>query len=365
MISAPILGAYADHSGKHKEILTFATISCALATLALSFCEQGMVFYAAFFMIISNFSYSVHQDISAAYLVNICDKKNLGRVSGFGWAWGFLGGIFTLLLCLTWISLVPNFHLHTVSSDQLGVSGSLIITAAIFAVVSLLSLSKLNKPLITKRNPNWSNVWKTFFLKIKKNETLSRDLFNFLLCIFVYQSGIATVITIAAIYAKEVMGFTIEQIILLILVVNITAFFGAFVFGWVQDYLGHKKSLLIALWIWFLTTIIIFFAEDSWVFWLSANLAGLAMGASQSGARAAIAYLSPAGSQATNFGLWGFAINAASIIGPFFYGLITLLTDNNHRVAILGVAVFFLLGIVLLLRCSFVVKIHEKNTTNF
>ena len=124
---------------------------------------------------------------------------------------------------------------------------------------SMLSLSKLNKPRFTKRNPYWINVWKKFFLSIKKNESLSRDLFNFLLCVFVYQSGVATVITIAAIYAKEVMGFTLEQIILLILVVNITAFFGAFLFGWAQDYLGHKKSLLITLCTWFLTTVIIFY----------------------------------------------------------------------------------------------------------
>ena len=192
-----------------------------------------------------------------------------------------------------------------------------------------------------------------FYVVLRYSTLFYVMLYDFLLCVFVYQAGIATVITVAAIYAKEVMNFSIEQTIIMILIVNFSACIGAFVFGFLQDRIGHKKSLLLSLIFWLLTVTLIFFSNSNQVFWIAANFAGLAMGASQSGARAAIAHMSPINQQAENFGLWGFSINAASAIGPLMYGLVTFITKNNHQLSILVIAGFFLAGIFLLLRCKF------------
>jgi UMF1 family MFS transporter len=139
----------------------------------------------------------------------------------------------------------------------------------------------------------------------------------------------------------------------MILIVNFTACIGAFIFGFLQDKIGHKKSLFISLIFWLLTVILISTANSTEIFWVAANFAGLAMGASQSGARAAIAHMSPLNKQAESFGLWGFSINAASAVGPLIYGLVTVLTNNNHRLAITVVGFFFMFGIFLLMRCKF------------
>tara|TARA_A100001011_G_scaffold395913_1_gene492281 strand:+ start:1026 stop:2336 length:1311 start_codon:yes stop_codon:yes gene_type:complete len=352
MVTAPWIGAYVDSTGKHKKILYLATIFCVFPTLCLGFFGPGMFFLCAIFLVISNFSYSVHQDITASYLINLCEQQHLGKISGFGWAWGFVGGLITLILCLLWVSYVPVIFEDPVLYNQIKVSGSMVITASIFGVVSFTAIKKLKKFRYPNHSLNWKKAWHKVLKNLQKRDD-RKDIFDFLLCVYVYQSGIASVITIAAIYAKEVMNFNIDQTIYMILIVNITACVGAFGFGWLQDFIGHKLSLLFSLFTWLATVIIIYFAQEIWIFWLAANLAGFAMGASQSGARAAIAHMSPKNEQASNFGLWGFSINAASATGPFVYGLITFLTNNDHRLAIIALGIFFILGILLLLRCQF------------
>lgn len=360
MITAPWLGAYADSSGNHKLILYVATFFCCVPTMGLGFCNAEMFLTIVILLVVSNFSYSVHQDITASYLVNFCEAKQLGKISGFGWSWGFIGGITTLILCLLWILNAANFLDNTIITTKTKVTGAMLITGGIFGAVSFLALVKLKKFQFSNSKKDWKGAWSRIIKDFKRGEN-SKDLYDFLFCIFVYQSGIATVITIAAIYAKEVMDFSIDQTIVMILIVNFSACIGAFGFGWLQDKVGHKRSLLVSLITWLFTTILFFLADSHIVFWFAANFAGLAMGASQSGARAAIAYMSPLNKQAENFGLWGFSINAASAVGPCAYGLTTVLTNNNHRLAIIIVGVFFLLGIFLLMRCKFRTPSEIKN----
>ena len=352
MITAPWLGAYADFSGNHKLILYVVTLLCSFSTILLGFCSSESLILVAVLLVISNFSYSVHQDIAASYLVNFCKSNQLGRISGFGWSWGFVGGITTLIFCLLWIYNASFFFNNITISEQIKVAGSMIITGGVFGVISILALQKLNRFTPLGANKDWKGAWFRIINSSKRRKS-HRDLYDFLLCVFVYQAGIATVITVAAIYAKEVMNFSIEQTIIMILIVNFSACIGAFVFGFLQDRIGHKKSLLLSLIFWLLTVALIFFSNSNQVFWIAANFAGLAMGASQSGARAAIAHMSPINQQAENFGLWGFSINAASAIGPLMYGLVTFITKNNHKFSLLVIAGFFMAGIFLLLRCKF------------
>ncbi len=352
MITAPILGAYADSYGAHKKILFWTTILCSFATIGLGFCTTGSVIVAGVLLVVSNFAYSVHQDITASYLVNFCEAEQLGKISGIGWAWGFIGGITTLIFCLFWIFNASYFLDSELVNQETKVAGAMIITGSIFALVSFFSLLNLSNHKYLNPNCNWKAAWNRTINTLRKRKD-SKDLYDFLFCVFVYQSGIATVITVAAIYAQQVMNFTIEQTIIMILIVNFTACIGAFVFGFLQDKIGHKKSLLFSLILWLITVTLIFFSQTPQSFFLAANFAGLAMGGSQSGARAAVAYMSPLDTQAENFGLWGFSINAASVVGPFLYGSMTFLTGNNHRISIIMVGGFFLISIFLLIKCKF------------
>jgi UMF1 family MFS transporter len=175
-----------------------------------------------------------------------------------------------------------------------------------------------------------------------------RDLLRFLGCLVLYQSGVQTVIALAAIYAQQAMGFTTQDTIVLVLLVNITASLGAFLFGQWQDRLGHRKTLTLTLLGWCSMVLIAYSTTTEPGFWVAANIAGLCLGASQSAGRALVGYLAPADRHAEFFGLWGVAVKLASILGPVTYGAVTWVTDNDHRRAMLVTGAFFVLGLLVL-----------------
>jgi UMF1 family MFS transporter len=173
--------------------------------------------------------------------------------------------------------------------------------------------------------------------------------FRFLLaCTTAYQAGIAVVIALAAVYAEQVLGFKQTQTMMLVFLVNIASAVGAFAFGYFQDRIGHKRALGITLVGWVVMVMLAFLAQGPGLFWLAAVIAGLCMGSSQSAGRAIVGLLAPPGRLAEFFGLWTFSVRLAAILGPLTYGLVTLVTAGNHRLAILSTALFFVLGLLLL-----------------
>jgi UMF1 family MFS transporter len=144
------------------------------------------------------------------------------------------------------------------------------------------------------------------------------------------------------------MKFTMQQTIVLILVVNVTAALGAFGFGYVQDAIGHVRAVAITLVGWIVMVCIAGFSHDVPSFWIAANLAGLCMGSSQAAGRAIVGYLAPPSRLAEFFGLWGLAVKAASIFGPLTYGVVTWMFAGNHRLGIFATGVYFVIGLVVL-----------------
>jgi UMF1 family MFS transporter len=225
----------------------------------------------------------------------------------------------------------------------------MLITAGMFAIASSFTFAVLKERAV----PQQAARGDAARALARVAETLRhaaqfKDLLRFLGCIVLFQSGVQTVIALAAIYAQEAMGFTTQDTIVLVLLVNITATLGAFAFGHWQDRLGHRKTLALTLLGWCLMIVIAYLSTSRVGFWVAANIAGLCLGASQSAGRALVGYLSPADRRAEFFGLWGFAVKLASILGPLTYGAVTWLTGNDHRMAMLITGAFFLLGLVVL-----------------
>ena len=131
--------------------------------------------------------------------------------------------------------------------------------------------------------------------------------------------------------------------------VNITAAIGAFAFGYLQDAIGHVRSLALTLVGWIVMVLIAGFSHSSFSFWIAANLAGLCMGSSQAAGRAVVGYLAPPARLAEFFGLWGLAVKAASIFGPLTYGAVTWIFAGNHRLGIFATGLYFVIGLALLL----------------
>ena len=355
MLSAPVIGAYADLRAKKRKLLVVSTWGCVIATGLLASVDQAMWAWAAVLLIISNLCYATNQDLVAAFLPELASKENFGKVSGYGWAWGYLGGLVSLGLSRAWVSYAQGVSLGA----QWVVGGTAIATALMFAVVALPSLRVLRErasPL--PDSDHWSlRDWvSASWGRLSETWARSRhqhDLRRFLGCVVIYHAGVQTVITLAAVYAQQVMGFSMTETITLILVVNITAAVGAWLFGYCQDWLGHRRGLTVALVFWLVMVGLAWMATTPFLFWIAANFAGLAMGASQSGARAAIAYLAPTGREAEIFGIWGVGVNLAAILGPLTYGLVTWFSGDEHRLAMLTTGLFFLVGLLLLWRVDF------------
>src|SRR6185436_3894529 len=222
---------------------------------------------------------------------------------------------------------------------------TMLITAIVFALCAtptFLFLKERARPHRELAHP-WKRVMQTL-----RQAARFQDLRRFLVCILFYQAGIQAVIALAAIYATEAMKFTFVDTIILILVVNITAAIGAFSFGYLQDVIGHVKAMTLVLIGWIVMILLAYLAEGVALFWVAANLAGLCMGSSQAAGRAIVGYLSPPTRTAEFFGLWGLAVKTASIFGPLTYGAVTWMFEGNHRLGILAVGVYFVIGLALL-----------------
>lgn len=348
MLSAPVLGAYADLRARKKELLVASTALCVIATAALAVCGPGDVALALVLVAVSNYAYSLGETFVAAFLPELAADEAMGRLSGYGWAVGYIGGLLVLAVCLVWIQTAEGRGATVAQA----VPQTMLITAVAFALAALPTLLLLRerarpKPAdagaaLRSAREHLANAW--------AGSRGLTDLRRFLACIVCYQSGVATVITVAAIFTTQALGFSQQESIVLILVVNVSAALGAFVFGLLQDRFGHRPILAITLVGWLLAIGLFFAVEARWMVWAAANVAGLCLGASQSAGRALVGYLCPPEREGEIFGLWGLAVRLAMILGPVCYGLISWLSAGNHRAALLATAVFFVGGLILLAR---------------
>ena len=348
LVSGPVVGAISDFRASKKTFLLFSSVLCVSATALLACAAPGQVALALLLLTISSVAFSSGENLIAAFLPEIASSENMGRISGYGWSLGYFGGLLTLACCLAYI---------TYASDQgLGpehyVPVCLLITATIFAITAaptFLWLQERAQPQPLPAGKNYISAGIGQVLDTLGHARRLPDLFRFLLCIVLFQAGVATVVVVAAIYAQEVMQFDSQQLIVLIMVVNLTAALGAFGFGFAQDRFGSVNSLVVALLVWIAAIAVALQASSERDIWLAGNLIGLAMGATQAGGRALIGQLTPATHNGEIFGLWGLANRSAAILGPISYGLINRLGGGDHQLSLISTLAFFVLGLALLL----------------
>ncbi|WP_372657554.1 MFS transporter [Hydrogenophaga sp.] len=347
MLTAPAMGAWADQHGAKKRLLMLCTVGCVLATAALAFVTPGSVVLAMLLIVVATTFFSWGESLVAAFLPELARPEAMGKVSGWGWSFGYFGGMLALGLSLAYV-------LWAQSQGQTAaqfVPVTMLITAGIFAVASLATLLLLHERAEARTQVAGSG-WLDSLRQLQttfQHARQYRDFIWLLACAVAYQGGVAVAITLAAIYAEQVIGFVQQETMVLIFVLNIAAALGAFAFGYWQDRLGHKLALGITLVGWMATCIIAALTTTKGGFWYAAVIAGVCMGSSQSSGRAMAGMLAPPKQLAEFFGLWTFATRLASIIGPLSYGAITWATGGNQRLAIGFTAVLFLIGLGLLM----------------
>lgn len=348
MITGPLLGAYADAHAAKKPLLLATTAGCVLFTAALALVGPGELTLAVTLIVLSNFFFGSGENLIAAFLPELARGRALGRVSGWGWSLGYLGGLLTLGLCLAYV----NWAQAQGRQAAQFVPVTLLITAALFALASLPTFLFLRERAVPQRVAPGYNIVAQAFARLGatlRQVRRYRDLARFLVCVVFSQAGIMAVISLAAIYAQQVMHFSTRDTLLLILVVNITAALGAFFFGSLQDRIGHIPAIALTLAGWLLMIGLAYAAHGPGLFWAAANVAGLCLGGTQSASRALVGLLSPAARRAEFFGLWGLAVKLSAILGPITYGLVSWLSHGDHRFAMLITGGYFVVGLLILL----------------
>ncbi len=355
-IISPVLGAIADFSAGKKRFLLFFTLLCIFATSLLYFIKEGQIFYALVLFVLANIGFEAGLVFYNAFLPELTHPKSYGRVSGYGFAMGYLGSLATLAL------VYPFIEKHLIL-ETLPVSALFFL---VFAIPLFLFLKDNRKQVVHKESYikiGFERVYNTIVnLKNYKNLAL------FLLAFFFYIEGVNTVIFFAGNYARTTLNFTMEELIFFFLVIQSTAIIGALVFGIISDSIGQKRTIVISLVIWILT---IFFAymtsslnnpfmknladffsiskEALRVrsFYVVGLFAGSVMGATQSTSRSMMTKLTPDERKTEFFGFYSMFGKSSAILGPIVFGIVSYLT-GSQRIAILTIIGFFVVGLFLL-----------------
>lgn len=369
-ITSPFLGVIADFAGSKKRFLLFYTALSCSATAMLYFVQKGDIFIGMLFFILAEIGYRSGQVFYNSLLPEIAEKDEIGRVSGYGWAIGLMGGIVCLFIVL---GLVTAFEGTEI------VRLSLVITAVYFAIFAIPIFTILRERAEPQKLPAGENYFSIAIQRLRHTFQSVRDyreFIKYIIAFLIYNDGILMTINFAAIFGVVMFGLDQQQIIIFMIIIQFTSAIGAFVSGWIADRLSGKISLVIFILMMIGAVIGLFVNNSVTGFFIIGGVAGLALSSVQAVSRAMVGILAPQGRSAEFFGFFAVAGRTSSFIGPTIYGIVAaeaairfqaqgaqakflwfkalengapLAEQLGQRMAILPVILFLVVGLVLLL----------------
>lgn len=358
-VTAPILGTIADYSGAKKKFLFGYTVMTCIFTALLFLAEPGRVFIGMAFFILAEIGYRSAQVFYDGLLPEIAAPEEMGRISGNGWAVGTAGGIICLLIVLPMIVLLKV-------EGTVVVRSTLVVTAVFFALSAVPLFLWLPERAKKQALPPGENYLTLAFKRLRKTIGTAknfREFIKFMVAFLIFNDGIIMALDFAAIIGAVLFGMDQTDLIVFVIVVQITNVIGAYVFGLWVDKFGGKRSLVISILIMIVVIIWMYFNQTQSGFYLIGVVAGFAMAGTQSVSRTMVAMFSPPGQSAEFYGFFAVAGRTSSFIGPTVYGFIAaevalwyerqgqtvaLAEQSGQRLAILSIAVFFVVGLALL-----------------
>lgn len=342
---APPLGAAADYSHNKKLFLLFFTLASIVCTALMFFVHAGMVLLGMVLFVVANAGFEGGIVFYDAFLPSITSRRSYGRVSGYGFAMGYLGALAILFVVNLMLpdSLAPNYIFYVRLSFVTAAAFFLVFSLPMFVWVPEPTSSKEKRSGIIRAGFQQANrTLRALFIE-KQYPSVSR----FLVAFFIYNDAILTIIAFAAIFAKGMLHMSDKETIVFFAVVQTSAVLGSFIFGFITDKIGPKKTISITLLLWLSITIGAYFATTIAAFYVVAMGAGTAIGSCQSASRSLMALLTPKECEAEFFGFYdGLCGKASAVIGPSLYSIVAGLT--NQRIAVLFVGLFFLVGLIIL-----------------
>ena len=336
--SAPLLGAIADRGGGRKKFMLFYVGLCLVGVAMMSTLEEGMVVRGFILFVVANVGFESALVFYNAYLPDIAPPEKQGWVSGLGFGVGYLGSAIGLVMVLPF-AMTAQYEVVWFL-----VAGFFLL----FSAPAFLFLPADGKGDMTV--PEAARWGLTHFKTIVGAVWRVRELRNFLIAYFFFIDGVLTIIVMAGRIAEETFGFDQTGVIVLFLIVQFSALIGAFSLAKPTDRWGPKKVLNAMLVVWIMVSISAFFIQDSNVFYVLAIVAGLGLGSVQAASRSFMASLIPDGKEAEMFGFYALCGRSSSVLGPFLFGLVTVVAAGNQRPGFLLLAGLFALGLFLLQR---------------
>ena len=357
---SPLMGAIADNGGYRKLFLVFWTWICIIFSMLLYIPVRGDVFLALLFFCIANIGFEMGGVFLNAYLPEISPKNKIGRISGYGWSFGYVGGLIALAICYL-ILIVPNHPINPFTGALLNkdtyehiriINIFIAIWFAIFSIPTFLyvKVNKKNNKVNKKKISDSIKTLRRTFYEIKRYKQIVR----FLFARIIYNDAIITVIAFGGPYAYTQFGFDMDtngKLMIFGIVLNVFAGIGAFLLGFLDDYIGGKKTIQITNFGFIIALLIAFIAPQlengETYFWISGILVGIFMGPNQAASRSLMGRMIPKNKENEFYGFFAFSGKATAFLGPLLF---TLVIDYTHDMkwSMLMLAMLFLIGMIIL-----------------
>ena len=353
-VLSPYLGALADRGGLRKHFLATSTIICVAGSILLFFPQEGQVRFALAVFVITNIAFEMGNVFYNAYLPDIAPAEQIGRISGYGWGLGYVGGLLCLVAALFGFVQTDTPILGFGTDNGENIRATNLLVAVWFALFSLpiffLVKNKSHQPvpdvrtLIGQANQQLVST----FLDISRR---FRQVLRFLVARLVYNDGLITVFAFGGIYASTTFGFSTEKVIVFGITLNIAAGLGALAFGYIDDKLGGRTTIILSLvgLIGFGLTAVL--ARMEILFWIAGLGAGLLAGPNQSASRSLLGRFTPEGKRNEFYGFFALSGKFTAFLGPLLLGLVVQAT-GSQRWGMATVIFFFAAGLILLLRVN-------------
>lgn len=342
---SPVLGAMADRGGTRKRFLAISTITCVLATTLLAFVAPGggrEAFLALACFVVANVAFEMSVMFCNAFLPAIASSEKIGRISGYGWGLGYVGGLLCMAIALVGFVQpeVPWFGL----SKEAGwnVRATNLLVAGWFLAFSIPFFLNVPEKAVPGGSTDVRGAFRALAQTVRDIRRY-RDIVRFLVAHLIYNDGLVTVFAFGAIYAAGTFGMTIADVILFGVVLNVASGLGAIGFGFVDDKIGGKNAVLVSLVGLIAAAAIAVWAPTRDWFWVAGVLIGIFVGPNQSSSRSLLGRFVPERHQTEFFGLYAFSGKAAAFLGPLLLGAATT-AFASQRAGMATVIVFFVIG---------------------
>jgi len=344
IVVSPLIGALADFSGAKKRLLFITYVVSVIFTAALGLAGPGMVATAMVIFIIGYIFYAIGENFMGAFLPELAAADDMGKVSAFGWTLGYVGG----LLCLGIAILITLKWPGPTGYRLICLWAGIFFMLAALPTFILVRERKQHEPL-----PPGQTMFRVGFARLAttfRSLRRYRELFRFLVIMTFYLGGMQIVIWFAQSIGRKLFGLSDEEFAVYLLILTVTAIAGAIITGRIQDRIGARRTIMLALIIWLLVMVPVSFVKEQYkfMFWILGSGVGLGMGMLGTSSRAMVGLFSPPHKAAEFFGFYGLGTKVAAVLGLVLSIIAERLFPNSYNLVVASSAIFFVGGLLLM-----------------